>query len=71
MATVSSIFIFLSGNKQFTEFDFTTGNDLETSEVPLSVLFCIIEKNAFSICIDTSSLDIDKLYGINLMNTII
>lgn len=27
-----------------------TGNDLETSEVPLSVLFCIIEKNAFSEC---------------------
>ena len=25
-----------------------TGNDLETSEVPLSVLFCIIEKNASS-----------------------
>ena len=25
-----------------------TGNDLETSEVPISVLFCIIEKNAFS-----------------------
>ena len=23
------------------------GNDLETSEVPISVLFCIIEKNAF------------------------
>lgn len=22
-----------------------TGNDLETSKVPLSVLFCIIEKN--------------------------
>ena len=24
------------------------GNDLETSKVPLSVLFCIIEKNAHS-----------------------
>ena len=23
-----------------------TGNDLETSKVPLSVLFCIVEKNA-------------------------
>ena len=29
-----------------TEFKFTTGNDLETSEVLLSVLFCIIEKTA-------------------------
>ena len=27
-----------------------TGNDLETSIVPLSVLFCIIEKNTFSEC---------------------
>ena len=27
-----------------------TDNDLETSEVPLSVLFCIIEKNAFLEC---------------------
>ena len=27
-----------------------TGNDLETSKVPLSVLFCIIEKNALFQC---------------------
>ena len=33
-----------------TEFKFTTGNDLETSEVLLSVLFCIIEKNAHYRC---------------------
>ena len=31
-----------------------TGNDLETSEVPLSVLFCIIEKNAFLMVKDTN-----------------
>lgn len=30
-----------------TEFKFWTANDLETSEVPLSVLFYIIEKNAY------------------------
>ena len=39
--------LFLAENKRFTELEFTTGNDLETSEVPLSVLFCIIEKNAY------------------------
>ena len=39
-------FFFLAENKQFTEFKFTIGNDLETSEVPVSVLFCIVEKNA-------------------------
>ena len=39
-------FFFLTENKIFTEFEFATGNDLETSKVPLSVLFCIIEKNA-------------------------
>ena len=33
-----------------TEFKFTTGNDLETSEVLLSVLFCIIVKNALFCC---------------------
>lgn len=38
--------LFLAENKLFTEFEFATGNDLETSKVPLSVLFCIIEKNA-------------------------
>ena len=38
--------LFLAENKRVTEFKFTTGDDLETSEVPLSVLFCIIEKNA-------------------------
>ena len=43
-------FFFLAENERFTEIEFTTGNDLETSEVPLSVLFCIIEKNAFSKC---------------------
>ena len=38
-----------------------TGNDLETSKVPLSVLFCIIEKNASSECKDiTFSLFYDK-----------
>ena len=42
------LFIFLAENKRFTEFEFATGNDLETSEVPLSVLFCFIKKNAFS-----------------------
>ena len=42
--------LFLIENKRFTEFEFATGNDLETSEVPLSVLFCIIVKNAFSKC---------------------
>ena len=47
-------FFFLTENQQFTEFVFTTGNDLETSEVPLSVLFCIIQKNAFSECKDTA-----------------
>ena len=36
------LFIFLAENKRFTEFEFATGNDLETSEVPSSVLFCII-----------------------------
>ena len=41
-------FFFLAENERFTEFEFTTGNDLETSEILLSVLFCIIEKNAFS-----------------------
>ena len=39
-------FFFLTENKIFTEFEFETANDLETSKVPLSVLFCIIEKNA-------------------------
>ena len=39
-------FFFIAENERFTEFDFATGNDLETSEVPLSVLFCIIENNA-------------------------
>ena len=38
--------VLLFDNKQFTELEFMTDNDLETSEVPLSVLFCIIEKNA-------------------------
>ena len=42
-------FFFLTENKIFTEFEFATGNDLETSKVPLSVLFCIIEKNALII----------------------
>ena len=42
--------VLLFDNKQFTELEFMTDNDLETSEVPLSVLFCIIEKNAFSRC---------------------
>ena len=32
-------------NKQFMKLRILTGNDLETSKVPLSVLFCIIEKN--------------------------
>ena len=41
-------FFLLAENKRFTEFEITTGNDLETSEILLSVLFCIIEKNAFS-----------------------
>ena len=27
-------FLFLVENKRFTEFEFTIGNDLETSEVP-------------------------------------
>ena len=40
-------FFFLAENKRLTEFKFATGNDLEISEVPLYVLFCIIEKNAF------------------------
>jgi hypothetical protein len=40
-------FFFCAENKRFTEFIFATGNDLETSEVPLSVLFCIIGKNAY------------------------
>ena len=39
-------FFFHAENERFTELEFTTGNDLETSEVSLSVLFCIIEKNA-------------------------
>ena len=43
-------FFFLAENKRFTEFNFTTGNDLETSKVPLSVLSCIIEKNAYYEC---------------------
>ena len=43
-------FFFLTENKRFTELEFATGNDLETSEVPLSVLFCIIQKNAFFEC---------------------
>ena len=42
--------VLLFDNKQFTELEFMTDNDLETSEVPLSVLFCIIEKNAFLEC---------------------
>ena len=41
-------FFLLAENKRFTKFEITTGNDLETSEILLSVLFCIIEKNAFS-----------------------
>ena len=42
--------VLLFDNKQFTELEFMTDNDLETSEVPLSVLFCIIEKNAYLEC---------------------
>ena len=41
-----SICCFSLKNKRFTELEFITGNDLETSKVPLYVLFCIIEKNA-------------------------
>ena len=37
--------LFLAENKRFAEFEFMTGNNLETSKVPLSVLLCIIEKN--------------------------
>ena len=43
-------FFFFAENKRFTELKIPTGNDLETSKVPLSVLFCIIEKNALSKC---------------------
>ena len=39
-------FFFLAENERFTESEFIIGNDLETSEVPLSALLCIIEKNA-------------------------
>ena len=41
----AQLFIFRIENKRFTEFEFTTGNDLGTNKVPISVLFCIIEKN--------------------------
>ena len=47
------LFVFPAENKRFTKFKIATGNDLETSEVPLSVLFCIIEKNAFYECKDS------------------
>ena len=40
------LFALLAENKRLTEFDFATGNNLETTKVSLSVLFCIIEKNA-------------------------
>ena len=40
-------FFFLIENKRFTELEFAIGNDLETSEVTISVLFCIIERMLF------------------------
>ena len=33
----TQLFIFVAENKRFTELEFITGNDLETSKVPLSV----------------------------------
>ena len=45
-----SISSFSLKNKRFTELEFAIGNDLETSKVLLSVLFCIIEKNDFYEC---------------------
>ena len=37
-------FLFLAENKRLIELEFVTDNDLETSEVLLSVLFCIKER---------------------------
>ena len=43
-------FLLLSENKKLTKIVSLTGNDLETSELLYSAMFCINQKNAFLIC---------------------
>lgn len=42
-------FLFIE-NKGLTKIISLTGNDIETSEVPYSAMFCINQKNAFLFC---------------------